>query len=199
MQHAGAAADVVLTTGKHPEADLLGLAPSTSTTVMIALGDALSLVVSRIKEFTSNQFADFHPGGSLGNKLKRVSDVMRQGEDMRIASGSRSIRNILIELNRPGRRTGAIMIVDEDGMLTGLFTDSDLARLLEQRHEQNLDQPIEHSMTKSPLTVTPEMFVTEAIQLLSTHKFSELPVVESGHPVGLLDITDMIGLLPATR
>src|SRR5688572_16420806 len=128
-------ADAVVCLGRLREAGQHGLAPSTSTTAMLAVGDALALVVSRTKGFTPEQFAVFHPGGSLGRKLSRVGDVMRRTAEIRIASENETIRDVYVTLSRPGRRTGAVMLVDAGGQLSGIFTDSDLARLLERRRE----------------------------------------------------------------
>jgi arabinose-5-phosphate isomerase len=133
----------------------------------------------------------------LGNRLKTVAETMRRGADLRIAEQTRSIRDVLVGLSRPERRTGAVMLVDAAGMLTGLFTDSDLARLLEQRADQQLDQPIANVMTCGPVTVAADAMLTEALALLSQRRISELPVVDpAGRPVGLIDITDVIGLMP---
>ncbi len=138
----GSAASAVIELGRLREAGVHALAPSTSTTAMLAVGDALALVVGRRKGFTPQQFALFHSGGSLGNKLKRVGDVMRRGEKLRIADETQSIREVLLTQARPGRRTGAVILVNGEGRLSGLFTDSDLARLLERRADEMLDRPI---------------------------------------------------------
>jgi arabinose-5-phosphate isomerase len=98
---------------------------------------------------------------------------------------------------RPGRRTGAVIVVDECGLIVGLFTDSDLVRLLEEHREGQLDRPVSEAMTARPLTIDADATVEEAVHVLSTRKFSELPVVEAdGKPIGLIDITDVISLMP---
>lgn len=193
----GRAADIVLKLGRLREAGPLALAPSTSTTAMMALGDALALVASRVKGFTPQQFAVFHPAGSLGQKLRAVGDVMRRGDELRIASENETIRGIFVTLSRPGRRTGAVMLVDGNQRLSGLFTDSDLARLLEQRREVQLDRPISEVMTPRPLTIDLDSTLDDAVALLTRHKVSELPVVDENHrPIGLIDITDVIAVMP---
>jgi arabinose-5-phosphate isomerase len=190
--------DVAIVLGPLEEVCPLGLAPSTSTTAMIAVGDALAFVLSRLREFTHEDFARFHPSGSLGRKLLRVENVMRQGRDLRIASQHQSVRDVFADGRRRGRRTGAVMLVDDAGALVGLFTDSDLARLFEQRRDSALDRPIEEVMTNHPLTTSVGERVLEAIEILRTHRISELPVVDAGgQPVGLLDITDLLGLVSA--
>ena len=193
-------ADVALVLGPLTEVCPLGLAPSTSTTAMIAVGDALAFVLSRMREFTREDFARFHPAGSLGRKLLKVDAVMRQGADLRIAAHTETVREVFVNVRRRGRRTGAIMLTGTDGRLCGLFTDSDLARLFEQRKDDALDRSIAEVMTANPLTVPLGTRVLDAIELLRRHKISELPVVDAaGRPVGLLDITDLIALGPAEQ
>jgi arabinose-5-phosphate isomerase len=187
------AATVLLEFGRHDEAGQLGLAPSTSTTAMLAMGDALALVVSQRRGFTADQFSIFHPAGSLGRQLCPVRDVMRKGSQVRIAAESETVRDVMIHLSRPGRRTGAVMLINDQGRLTGLFTDSDLARLFENRRDEQLDQPILHVMTRNPITVQPSVLLPEAIRLMSERKLSELPVIdEQRFPIGMLDITDVL-------
>ncbi len=191
----GRGATVVLDLGPIREACSLGLAPSTSTTAMLAIGDALALVLSRMRHFGAEDFARFHPGGSLGRKLAKVEDHMRPIGECRMTIESKSVRSALVELGRPGRRSGAILLVNNDGMLTGIFTDSDLARMLEGRRDQALDGPLSGVMTRSPTSVTSGTRMAIARDILSERKISELPVVdEKGKPVGLIDITDVVGL-----
>lgn len=194
----GRAAAVVLPLGKLEEACSLGLAPSTSTTAMLALGDALALAVSRQRGFRPEDFARFHPGGSLGLKLSRVDDHMRPLAECRVARANQSIREVLVTSTRPGRRSGAIMLLDEAGRLAGLFTDSDLARLIERRSDAAPDRPISEVMINAPTTVCSGERMSAAIEILAERKFSELPVVnESGGPLGMIDVTDIVGLAPA--
>jgi arabinose-5-phosphate isomerase len=192
------AADVTLYLGPLEEVCPLGLAPSTSTTAMIAVGDALAFVLSRMRNFSKEDFARFHPAGSLGRKLNMVEAVMRQGTELRLAPEHETVRSVFARARVRGRRTGAVMLTDLAGRLCGLFTDSDLARLFEQRRDAALDRPIAEVMTRDPLTIAVGARVADALEVLRRHKISELPVVDAdGRPVGLLDITDLIGLLPA--
>ena len=191
------AASVTIALGSLDEACTNGLAPSTSTTVMLALGDALALVVSRLKGFGAEDFARYHPGGALGLKLSCVEDHMRPREECRLASADETVRSILVGCTLPGRRTGAIMLTDQQGCLVGLFTDSDLARLIERRSDTALDRPVSEVMAKKPTTVKFGEKMSVAMEILAERKISELPVVdENGKPLGLVDVTDVVGLLP---
>jgi arabinose-5-phosphate isomerase len=193
-------ADVVVRFGKHPEAGNLGLAPSCSTTAMLALGDAMALVLSQVKGFTARDFAVFHPAGSLGRQLCPVRDVMRSGSQLRIASENETVREVMICHSQPGRRTGAVILTNESGRLTGIFTDSDLARLFEIRRDEQLDQPIQRVMTGNPITLGPDVLLPEAIHLMSERKLSEVPVIDSRRmPVGMLDITDVLQRVDQTE
>jgi arabinose-5-phosphate isomerase len=187
------AATVVIALGPLQEACPLGLAPSSSTTAMLAVGDALALVVSRLRQFGREDFGRLHPGGSLGRRLSKVEDHMRPLAECRVAGDWLSVREVFVELGRPGRRSGAIMLVDQAGGLSGLFTDSDLARLFERRRDAALDQPIHEVMTACPATVRTGSMAHDAVEMLIERKFSELPVVDERHcPVGMIDITDVL-------
>jgi arabinose-5-phosphate isomerase len=193
----GRSADLCVALGPIEEACPLGLAPSASTTALMAVGDALALLVSRMRDFRAEDFALFHPAGSLGRKLARVEDVMRTGRHIRTALPSESVRDVLVRQGGVRRRSGAILVVDGDGLLLGIFTDSDLARLFENRREALLDHPLGDVMTAHPVRIEVGAGVAEAVEALRARKLSELPVVDrGGHLVGLIDITDLIGLDP---
>ena len=192
----GRAADVVVATGPIREAGTLGLAPSTSTSLMLALGDALALVTSSLRQFTPEDFAARHPGGSLGRQLMLVEDAMRPLRECRVAAPEDSVRAVFAR-PLPARRTGAVMIIDGAGVLAGLFTDSDLARLFERRADAALDEPIGRVMTARPTTVTVGTRLRDAVAVLESRRLSELPVLgDDGRPRGLLDIVDLVGLVP---
>jgi arabinose-5-phosphate isomerase len=162
---------------------------------MLAVGDALALVLSKMRNFQADDFARFHPGGSLGRRLSRVDDIMRPLAECRQASDTLTVREVIVACSRPGRRTGAIMLTDTSGRLTGLFTDSDLARLFERRDEAALDRPIRDVMAARPTVVRSGTRVADAVTLLAKRKFSELPVVDkSGQAIGLIDVTDVLGI-----
>lgn len=191
----GQAAEVVLPLGEMHEACSMGLAPSTSTTAMLAMGDALAIVLSASKGFQAEDFAKYHPGGSLGRKLARVNDMMRPLSECRVASQTETVRNVIVGCGKPGRRTGAVMLTDESGKLTGLFTDSDLAKLFEHHSESALDCPISEVMIQAPTTIHAGARMSEAVNLLANRKFSELPVVDdAGCPLGLVDVTDVVSM-----
>ena len=194
----GLASDLCIALGPIEEACPLGLAPSASTTALMAVGDALALLVSRLRGFSPEDFALYHPGGSLGRKLTRVEDVMRTGKQIRRAHVDETVRDIFVRLAGPRRRSGAVLIEDDETHLLGIFTDSDLARLFERRREADLDRPIGEIMTADPKRVRVGAMLSDAVELLQAHKISELPVVDrSNHLVGLIDVTDLIGSVPA--
>jgi arabinose-5-phosphate isomerase len=125
---------------------------------------------------------------------------MRPLAECRVASESHSIREVFVMASRPGRRTGAIILTDQDGRLTGIFTDSDLAKLLETKRDAALDAPIAALMTKNPTTVVVGTRMRHAIEILGERKISELPVVnDQGKPVGLIDITDVVAFESPTK
>lgn len=191
------AAQVVLNYGDVKEACPIGMAPSTSCVVMMGLGDALAFVLMKLRRFGRQDFSRFHPGGSLGRKLQPIDQVMRTGDRLRIADSMLTVREAFVREQRPGRRTGAMMLVDAAGRLVGIFTDSDLARLLEKRDLQALDRPMNEVMGRRPITLRLGQRVGDALTLLRDHQVSEVPVLDAdGRPVGLVDITDLVDLLP---
>lgn len=194
----GRGSDLCIALGPIEEACPLGLAPSASTTAMMAVGDALALLVSRMRDFRAEDFALYHPGGNLGRRLAYVEDLMRTNARLRKANQSLTVREVFVGLAGPRRRSGAVLIVDDLGKLVGIFTDSDLARLFERRQDDLLDGPVSEVMTRDPFQVVVGSSVAEAVELMKSRKISELPVVDrAGQPVGLIDLTDLIGLVPA--
>jgi arabinose-5-phosphate isomerase len=190
-------ADAAIIYGDLTESCPLNLAPSSSTTVMLALGDALAFALSSRRGLTAEDFARNHPAGNLGRRLARIEVCMRRGSALRIASADHTVRSVFAIASNGGRRTGAIMLIDIAGRLCGIFTDSDLARLFETRGDQAFDRPIREVMTANPKTIAAGAMMSEAIEILREHKISELPVLDdAGQPVGMLDITDLIDLLP---
>lgn len=186
-------AAAVLCYGKTAEACHLGLAPTTTTALMLAIGDALTLTVSKMREFRATDFAKFHPGGALGKKLSFVEDVMRPISECRLAEETETVRQVYVRSGGTARRAGVVLITDQSGKLTGLFTDSDLARLLSRQRDNQFDLPIRDVMTQSPITIKAGSKTMVAIETLACRNLSELPVVdESGKAIGLVDITDVV-------
>jgi arabinose-5-phosphate isomerase len=193
----GSVASLVLSLGDLKEADHLNLAPSTSAVAMLAIGDALAFTICQMRGFRENDFAVNHPGGSLGRKLSMVADHMRPLSRCRFANEDDTLRHILCNTVAAGQRCGVILLRNANGWFSGLFTDSDLRRLLEQGEITALDRPIKEVMTKQPQTVQTVTLMSEAIDIMSERKISELPVLDdSHHLVGLLDVTDIISLVP---
>jgi arabinose-5-phosphate isomerase len=190
-------AKVLLWMGQIDEACPLGLAPSATTTCMLALGDALALTVLKMRQrqgrFSREEFALFHPGGSLGRQLIMVETIMRQGRDLPMARDNRTPRQVLAGLRRMRRRSGAVCLVDARGRLTGIFTDADLRRLLEAGRDDCLDQPIAAVMTRRPKFVRLGDTAADAIEIINRHFIEELPVVDArGRLVGLVDVQDLL-------
>lgn len=189
----GRGADLVLEVGRHREVGN-GLAPTTSTAVMLGLGDALAMAVLEVRGFTEDQFALYHPGGSLGRKLMRVKEVMRQGEMLPIVRRTRTLREVIAVMTKTPGRPGAAAVVDARGKLVGMFTDGDLRRLLESGFD-GLGRPIHEVMCLNPKTVSPNATVVEAAGLLREYRVDQVPVVDEDHrPIGLLDVQDLLAL-----
>lgn len=185
--------DVVLDIGKPPEACPLGLAPTTTTSAMLALGDALAMVVQQERGFSREDFARYHPAGSLGRRLMRVGDVMRSGEELPLIATGTPLRQALVAMSRTKGRPGAGLVVDDAGLLVGIFTDGDLRRLLETGGLDGLDSPIDDSMGKNPKALSADGLVDDAMHLLHEHRIDQLAVVDGdGRPIGLLDIQDLL-------
>ncbi|MCA8977674.1 MAG: KpsF/GutQ family sugar-phosphate isomerase [Planctomycetes bacterium] len=187
--------DLVLELGPIDEPGPYGLAPSSSTTAMLALGDALALVVQESRKFGPEEFARFHPGGDLGRRLMRVGELMRQGaRSPRIESGGTVLEAIGVMTQTPGR-PGATSIVDKEGRLLGFFTDGDLRRLIEKGLQNPHELRIDEVMTANPRSITTEMFALEALALLHQFTIDQLPVVDAeGRLLGLLDVQDLLNL-----
>jgi arabinose-5-phosphate isomerase len=189
---------VTLTLGINAEAgDGAFVAPTSSTTATLAIGDALSLAAARRRNFTPEEFAKRHPGGTLGDLLRPVTDVMRfvVGKNLPVITQTNSVAEALAAAQQAGRRPGAMMIVDPaTGALAGIFTDGDLRRLV-LRDTQELSRPMADVMTKKPRTLRDTALVREALLLIREFRQDEIPVVdEKGRPVGILDVQDLIAL-----
>lgn len=187
----GESADVVLDIGNLDEACPLGLAPTTTTTAMLALGDALALTVLKHRNFTAEEFAFFHPGGSLGRKLMRVEEVMRKGSRHAVIREDAPVLDALLGIT--DARAGSITVTDAAGRLVGFFTDGDLRRHL-ARGGALEGLRVADLMTRTPIRIEQGRLASEAAHLIQERKIDELPVVDAeGRPVGVVDIQDILG------
>jgi arabinose-5-phosphate isomerase len=190
-------ADIVLKVGKIEEACPLGLAPSATTTALAALGDALFLAVMKSRSFTAEEFALYHPGGQLGRKLIKVKEAMsfRVGENFSVVSDQLNVGQVLHEVSSIKRRSGAVVLVDEQGKISGIFSDGDLRRAITNDDGSVLKQPIRGLMTRNPKRIRGDQLASEAIALMRPFRIDELPVVDDGdRPIGLIDIQDLVVL-----
>lgn len=191
-------ADVSICYGKVEEACPHGLAPTASTSCMLALGDALALTVMQMRDFQPEDFAAFHPGGSLGRKLLKVEDAMtfRKGDRLAVARDNLPVSAALAEGERVPRRSGAMLFVDEAGRLTGILTDADLRRLLvKQDSKVLLARPIREIMIRDPKHAHAGGLASEALAVMNRYRIDELPVLDDDHrPVGLVDVQDLLGI-----
>lgn len=185
--------DCVLDIGPIEEACPLKLAPTASTSAMLALGDALAMVVLQERRFSREDYARFHPAGALGRRLMRVEEVMRKGEQLPIAPSGTTLKAVVLVMNRTLGRPGAALITDVEGRLVGIFTHGDLARLFERGGSFDLDQPVDAYMGQSPKFLAPEQLVEEAQRLIREFRVDQMPVLDREHrPVGLIDVQDLL-------
>lgn len=189
-------ADYFLDVTVEKEAGPLGIAPTTSTTATLAMGDALAMAVLAVRDFTEQDFAMYHPGGSLGRKLLlTVEKIMRSGDDNPTVFPNTKVKDALFEMTAKG--VGATTVIDENHRVLGILTDGDLRRCLKNGSEF-LNEPVEKFMTKQPLTVTKERLAATALSLMEQHQprpITVLPVVNSEKEnvsIGILHITDLL-------
>ena len=183
--------DVVLDVSVRREACALNLAPTASTTAMLAMGDALAVVVAERRGFRERDFALFHPGGQLGRRLLlRVRDLMRTGQANPVMPQRATVKDVLLAITRA--RAGCASIVDGRRRLVGIFTDGDLRRHLEDTPNLT-DVSVRSVMSPRPKTIGPDRLAAEALRILREHRIDELVVVDgSRRPVGLLDVQDLL-------
>ncbi len=186
--------DVALDVSIEQEACPLGLAPTTSTTVALAMGDALAVVLLSKRNFTSQDFALYHPGGSLGKKLLlTVARIMHSGDGAPIVTPDTTVKTALFVITDKG--LGAAMVANKDGVLQGLITDGDIRRGLE-RGDDFLNQPVSQLMTASPKTISGDKLAAEAMHVMENNQprpITVLPVVDANNKVqGILHITDLL-------
>lgn len=193
-------ATVALCVGDVTEACPLNLAPSASTTAMLAMGDALALAVMRRRDFAAQDFHKFHPGGSLGRQLMPVVQAMRfqAGVNLPLISTQATVEQAYAkaEADAPGgRRAGALLVIHDDGKLAGIFTDGDLRRSFIKQGSDAWRQPIERFMTRQPRHLTTDALVRDAVRMVREYRIDEIPVVDpAGKPAGLIDVQDLVAL-----
>jgi len=179
--------DVVLKLPKAAEACPHGLAPTTSTLLQLAMGDALAIALLEARGFTPDHFRTFHPGGQLGANLMRVSEIMHSGEEMPVVPLGTGMPEAIIELSR--KRFGCVCVVDGEGRLAGIVTDGDLARNL---HRNLGELTVDDVMTRGPKTIAPHMMASAAIGVLNDNNISALIVAEDGKPLGVVHFHDLL-------
>jgi arabinose-5-phosphate isomerase len=185
------AADVALDCSVANEACSFGLAPTASTTTMLALGDALAVALSEKRGFKEEDFASLHPGGKLGKRLSRVSALMHSGDAVPTVEPHTPVSQVIYEMSRKGL---GMTTVQHEGKLLGLISDGDLRRLLERHGKDVFDLTAGECMTRGPVTIGPDAFAITALNIMEQKKITSLPVVEeSGRLVGVLHLHSLWG------
>ena len=186
------AADVALDCSIHMEACNLGLAPTASTTTMLALGDALAVALSERRGFRAEDFADLHPGGKLGKRLARVSQLMHSGEAVPRVTPATPMAQVIYEMSAKGM---GVTAVTEDDALIGIISDGDLRRLLEHRGKDVLDLTAGQCMTPHPRTISADAFAAQALDIMEQKKITSLMVVDDGNRLqGVVHLHDLWGV-----
>lgn len=179
-------ADIAIILPAVPEASPIG-APTTSTTMMLAYGDALAVALLERRGFTKDDFGKYHPGGKLGTQFMRVAQLMHAGNELPIAAPEMPMRDVLLVMT--AKRFGTVAIADAAGRLHGLITDGDLRRHM---RDGLLDMPAREVMTANPITVTPETLAAQALAIMNEKSITALFVTENGRAVGILHIHDLL-------
>ncbi|HEV2175954.1 MAG TPA: KpsF/GutQ family sugar-phosphate isomerase [Terriglobia bacterium] len=184
------ASDVVIDVGIREEACPLGLAPTASTTAMLAMGDALAMALLERRGFTENDYATLHPGGGLGVKLRRVESMMHSGEAAPRVRPEARLPDVIYEMSRKG--LGSAAVVDERGRLVGFVSDGDLRRFFERQGSRALDSTAAGCMTRTPVTIGRQELATRALNLMEARHITAIPVVDSeGRLEGVVHIHDL--------
>ena len=185
------AADIALDCSIAKEACSLGLAPTASTTTMLALGDALAVALSDRRGFREEDFAELHPGGKLGKKLARVSQLMHSGDAIPRVTPQTRLTDVIYEMSR--KKLGITTVVEGE-KLVGIISDGDLRRLLERRGKDVLDLTAGECMTRGPKTISPDEFATKALNIMEERKITSLAVVDgNGRLAGIVHLHDLWG------
>jgi arabinose-5-phosphate isomerase len=184
----GRAADLCLALPRMPEACPNGLAPTTSTTMQLALGDALAMCLLEARGFSPADFSEFHPGGRLGARLKRARDLMHGPDELPLVPRTATLEQAIVEMT--SRRFGVTGVVDEAGALAGVLTDGDLRRALQRGVA--LTSPVAAAMTASPRSAAPEDLAADLLGTMNEKRITSLFVLEAGRPVGILHVHDLL-------
>jgi arabinose-5-phosphate isomerase len=185
--------DVTLDTSVEREACPLNLAPTSSSTAMLVMGDALAMVLLEARGFTEEEFARFHPGGSLGRALLlKVADIMRAGDALASVPEGATVRDALVAMS--ASRAGACVVLAADGTLGGIFTHGDFAR--SYQHDTGVgNRPVAELMTRNPISVSADALAAEAVKTIGSHRIDDVVVLDAaGRPVGLIDTQDLARL-----
>lgn len=190
----GRAADSVLDINVQREACPLNLAPTSSTTNMLVIGDALAMVLLEARGFGRDDFAALHPGGSLGRSLlTKVTDIMRSGNEMAIVSADTPIGDALSKMSEA--RAGAVVVADSSGALEGIFTQGDFARAFQKGPADIAERTVGEFMTSAPISISADRLAAEALRLLEENRIDDLVVVsDANKPLGLIDTQDLTRL-----
>ena len=180
------AADIAIVLPEVPEASPIG-APTTSTTMMMAYGDALSMALLEKKGFSREDFGVFHPGGKLGAQLMRVSDLMHDADEVPLVEEATPMQQTLITMT--AKRFGCAGVTNKNGALVGVVTDGDLRRHMDNKL---MEKNAAEVMTKTPVTITPNMLAAEALGIMNSKSITSLFVVDQQKPVGILHIHDCL-------
>ncbi|MGG5890596.1 KpsF/GutQ family sugar-phosphate isomerase [Falsiroseomonas sp. HC035] len=185
----GGAANILLALPRMPEACPNGLAPTTSTTMQLAMGDALAICLLQARGFSPADFRSFHPGGKLGAQLKRARDLMHGGGEIPSVTLSATLSEAIVEMT--SRRFGITGVVDPEGRLVGVLTDGDLRRAFQGG--LNLNLAVTQVMTRAPRTTSPQALAADLLGLMNEHSITSVFVVEADHrPVGILHLHDLL-------
>ena len=194
----GKLASLTLDTGVEKEACPLGLAPTASTTVTLALGDALAMALLEERNFTAENYAHYHPGGDLGQRLRyQVRDIQRSGKELPTVTVEASLRDAIAEMTNKGN-LGVTLVVSENGELSGILSDGDLRRILVQKQDSSesidLGTPVGEAMTRDPLTIDATASAKDALQIMEVHGITSLVVLNPlGKPDGMIHLHDILG------
>lgn len=183
-------ADIILQIPNFPEACINGLAPTTSTTCQLVLGDALAITVMSLRGFTSDNFKELHPGGNLGALLVPVKNIMYINDKMPLIDLSASIKEAIIEMN--SKSLGCVGIVNHRNQYVGIFTDGDLRRSLQA--EVSLEEPVSQYMTPSPLSISPEMMISELLMFFKNKGVPNVFVVKDKIPIGIVHVHQLASI-----